>query len=276
MPWTAFLTLNATVPPFDDVRARQALNYAIDRRAMTLNSLLGGPSCQVLPKNTVGYIPYCPFTKDPNELGQWTGPDLAKARQLVAESGTAGQAVTVSIERGDFSSARSRRAQAKVVASALKAIGYRASIRPVPTEKYFEAFLDPTFRYQIGVTGWLSDYPAASNFILPLLTCKQTLDRLAGTDSFYANMSRFCMPSIDAMTERALTAQQNDPAQARDQWAEVDRALTAAAPLVVFASLRNGAVVSSRVGNVQGHPAYLWLLTQMWVTEPGTPSPSSG
>jgi peptide/nickel transport system substrate-binding protein len=277
MPWTAFLDLNARVPPFNDVRARQALNYAIDRRAMATapgHPLLGGTSCQVLPKNTVGYIPYCPYTKDPNDLGQWTGPDLQKARQLVAASGTAGQEVTIWIERGDTAPAQLRRRRAPIVASALRSIGYRPSIRPVPGADYLEALLDPKGRYQIAITGWISDYPAASNFVLPLLTCKQTLDRLAGRDSFFANssnFSHFCMPQIDAMTERALAAQQDDPAAARDRWAEVDRALTDAAGLVPFASFRNAAVVSSRVGNVQGHPAYLWLLTQMWVT--GTPSP---
>jgi peptide/nickel transport system substrate-binding protein len=279
MPWTAFLALNARVPPFNDVRARQALNYAIDRRALTTatrNPLLGGPSCQVLPKNTVGYIPYCPYTKDPNDLGQWTGPDLLKARQLVAASGTAGQEVTIWIERGDSVPAQQRRRQAPIVASALRSIGYRPSIRPVPGDNYLGSLLDPKGRYQIAVTGWISDYPAASNFVLPLLTCKRTLDRLAGRDFFFANMSHFCMPQIDAMTEGALAAQQDDPAAARDRWAEVDRALTDAAPLVTFASFRLGGVVSGRVGNVQGHPAYLWLLTQMWVAEPGTSSRAIG
>jgi peptide/nickel transport system substrate-binding protein len=276
MPWTAFLALNATVSPFNDVRARQALNYAIDRRALTTatrNPLLGGPSCQVLPKNTVGYIPYCPYTKDPNDLGQWTGPDLQKARQLVAASGTAGQEVTIWIQRGDSPPAQARRARAPIVASALRSIGYRPTIQPVPGDDYFGPLIDPKSRYQIAITGWFSDYPAASNFVLPLLTCKQTLDRLAGMDALFGNMSHFCMPQIDAMTERALAVQQEDPAAARDRWAEVDRALTDAAGLVPFTSLRTAAVVSGRVGNVQGHPAYLWLLTQMWVTEPGTPSP---
>lgn len=279
MPWTAFLALNVRVPPFNDVRARQALNYAIDRRALataTSIPVLGGTSCQVLPKNTVGYIPYCPYTKDPNDLGQWTGPDLQKARQLVAASGTAGQEVTIWIERGDTVPAQQRRRRAPIVASALRSIGYRPSIRPVPGDDYVGALLDPNGRYQIALTGWISDYPAASNFVLPLLTCKQTLDRLAGRDTFSANMSHFCNPQIDAMTERALAAQQGDPAAARDRWAEVDRALTDAAALVPFASFRNAAVVSGRVGNVQGHPAYLWLLTQMWVAEPGPSSPAIG
>jgi peptide/nickel transport system substrate-binding protein len=276
VPWTSFLTLNTAVPPFNDVRARQALNYAIDRQALAMaasDAFVGGPTCQVLPKNTVGYIPYCPYTKDPNELGQWTGPDVQKARQLVAQSGTAGQKVTIWIESGDTKSAQERRKRAPIVAMTLRSIGYRPTIRTIPGN-YFEPLVDPKSRHQIAITGWVSDYPAASNFVLPLLTCRQTLDRLSGADSFSANMSRFCMPQIDSLTERALATQQDDPAAARDRWAQVDRALTDAAGLVPVASFRNAALVSSRVGNVQGHPVYLWLLTQMWVTEPEAAPPS--
>ena len=36
---------------------------------------------------------YCPYTKNPGT--KWSAPDLAKAKQLVKESGTAGQKVTV-------------------------------------------------------------------------------------------------------------------------------------------------------------------------------------
>jgi peptide/nickel transport system substrate-binding protein len=274
-PANIFLALNTTVPPFNDVRARQALNYAIDRDALAgiteTTELLDEVSCQLLPKNTIGYIPYSPYTKSPSASGVWTGPDLAKARDLVARSGTAGQRVTVWIQEGDSFGAQQRRARAPVVASALRAIGYRPSIRVVPGAlpfDYVEAFVQPNSRLQIGMAGWLSDYPAASNFVLPLATCKQTLERIAGGQVFNANMTHFCSPIVDALTERALGAQQEDPSAARDRWAEVDRALSDASPFVTWASRRNAFLVSSRTGNAQGHATYQVLITQMWVVEP--------
>ena len=60
--------------------------------------IYGGPStavptCQVLPP-APGYGPYCPYTKNPSS-GKWTAPDLAKAKQLIEESGTKGASVKV-------------------------------------------------------------------------------------------------------------------------------------------------------------------------------------
>ena len=79
-------------------RVRQALNYAIDRRAIV--RLYGGsdaaaPTRQVLPPGVVGYRRYCPYTRHPNAQGVWTAPDLVTARRLVLASGTRGQRVTV-------------------------------------------------------------------------------------------------------------------------------------------------------------------------------------
>ena len=95
-PVTFWWFFNTRVTPFDDVRVRRAVNFAVDRAR--LNELAGGldsVTCQVLPSDLPGYRPYCPYTVNPNEAGTWTAPDLAKARSLVAASGTRGTSVAV-------------------------------------------------------------------------------------------------------------------------------------------------------------------------------------
>ena len=52
------------------------------------------------------YRPYCPYTARPGPRGSWRGPDLARARQLVAGSGTRGAKVTVSEPGGNLVSLR--------------------------------------------------------------------------------------------------------------------------------------------------------------------------
>ncbi len=77
---------NATKPPFDDVRLRRAVSYAIDRRALAEHTGFGDPARptdQLLPPGIPGY-------EDTNAypLG---GPDLERARRLAA--GFSGPAV---------------------------------------------------------------------------------------------------------------------------------------------------------------------------------------
>ena len=81
-PLTAmwYLPMNTRLPPFDNIKARQAVAYAIDRKSLV--NLFGGPVlaspiCQVLPPGFPGHEPYCPFTKDSG--AKWTAPDMAKA-----------------------------------------------------------------------------------------------------------------------------------------------------------------------------------------------------
>lgn len=276
-PSTVFATLNSNVPPFDDVRARKALNYAVDRRALitAAGPLTRELSCQLLPENMIGYVPHCPYTKAPNPSGLWTAPDLDIGRRLVAESGTSGQRVTVWTMGGDSPEAVIRRRVAPVIADALNAIGYRPSIREVPGDipDYVEALGDPDSKHQILLAGWATEYPAPANYFLPLTTCPETLAQFGkGALAF----TRYCSRKIDELTLRALDLQEEDPAASAQLWARVDRQVTDEAPLVNWANGRSVFFVSGRVGNVQGHTTYIVLLTQMWVTEPETPSPSPG
>ena len=93
-----YLFLNVRRPPFDHVRARRALNFAIDRGRIV--AFEGGrqvatATCQVLPVGFPGHEPYCPYTAGAGPGRPWSAPDLDEARALVAASGTAGERVEV-------------------------------------------------------------------------------------------------------------------------------------------------------------------------------------
>jgi peptide/nickel transport system substrate-binding protein len=92
-PGTIYVGFDLRKPPFDDVRVRQALSYAIDRDHVV--ELLGGPTswrttCQILPPNFPGYQPFCPYTLEP-EGGVWSAPDLDRTRALIEDADAIGK-----------------------------------------------------------------------------------------------------------------------------------------------------------------------------------------
>src|SRR5262249_11851856 len=128
---TTTLALSTRVAPFNSVDVRRAINYAVDRRQIV--QLMGGPqvaspTCQVLPPSMFGYAPYCPYTAGPVRGGVWTAPNLARAQELVRESGTRGDHVQVWTYAG-WTIAR----LAPYVAHLLDTLGYHASIH-VPSD----------------------------------------------------------------------------------------------------------------------------------------------
>jgi YVTN family beta-propeller protein len=257
-PWdlTWFLVLNTRIAPFDDVRVRRALNFAIDRRRLievTLGSGLGRLTCQVLPPGLDGYRRYCPYTASPRRDGSWTAPNLERARTLVRASGTAGQRVTVWIPRWIGFDARAGR----YVASVLSRLGFRARFRfaadPYPRQD--------DLHLQIGFYGWISDFATPAGFIPPGLGCAA----YTPGNPQNQNIAEFCNPTIDRKVATARALQTTDPAAASRLWTRIDRELTDQAPWVPFA---NGVIVSvrsKRVGNYQYNPQWLTLFDQLWV-----------
>jgi YVTN family beta-propeller protein len=258
LPGTSWWFLNTRVPPFDDVRVRRALNYAIDRKALV--ELTGGrsrESCQILPPSFPGYRPYCPYTRSPNPAGTWTGPNLAKARELVAASGTAGTQVEVPWADDPVVARISR-----FFVALLSRLGYRTSIRVVQSFEEHTAYVaDSRNRAQLGGAGWVADTLAASNFFQPLFTCASFVPK----SPVNLNWFEYCNPPLDAKMKEAAALQASDPVRANELWSEVDRAIVDQAVALPIASFRNRILVSERVGNYQSHPLWGTLLDQLWV-----------
>ena len=127
---TGYVSLNTRQPPFTNIKARQAVNYAIDRaRIIQLRDVAPGQAtatCQMLPPDFPGYQPYCPYTAGAGD-GAWHGPDMAKALRLVRESGTTNAPVTVWSR-----TTRPGKAAGSYLVGLLDELGYRASLHAVP------------------------------------------------------------------------------------------------------------------------------------------------
>jgi peptide/nickel transport system substrate-binding protein len=260
-PQTAmyYMALNVNVPPFDNLKARQAVSYGIDRA--TYVKIFGGPSlaqasCQVLPPNFPGYKPYCPFTRNAGASGRWTAPDLAKARQLVQQSGTQGARVAV-VGTNDTVG---KEITLQFVQD-LKRIGYAATPKLLSNAIQYPYIQDSTNRVQVGYSQWYQDYPAASDFINVLLGCGYFHP---GSDAS-PNISGFCDHAVQAQIDRALKLGETDPTAANALWAQVDRRLTDLSPIITLFNPKLVDLLSARVHGYQYNPQAGFLWDEAWI-----------
>ena len=181
-----YIGMNSQEPPFDDVKVRLALNYAIDREtlAQILLEETVRPAKGILPPGFPGYN---------SELtGYEYNPE--KARQLLAESRYGSDAasyplITMTLP-GSFGSPVSPTMGA-ILATWEEQLGIRIELLQTEWATYLEDLRQ--YRFQIfGGLGWIADYPDPENF----------LDGLFHTQSSN-NHTRYSDPKLDALLERA-------------------------------------------------------------------------
>ena len=234
-----FVPLNTHLPPFDDVRVRRAFNLAVNREAAV--RLFGGsrmaePSCQAIPPGLFGYQPYCPYPQD-----------RAAARRLVADSGAAGQTVTLVTDDSPTAVAIGT-----YLLDVLSDLGFRPRLQSLSANIQSTYIQNTHNRVQASLTTWYADYPSAANILAGNFGCAAFHP---GSDSS-TNIPGFCDPALDARLRVALLAHDGEGIAA------VDRAITDAAPAVVLFAPRYINLVSGRVRHFVYHETFRWLFQQ--------------
>jgi peptide/nickel transport system substrate-binding protein len=261
-PLTAewYFALNTKRPPFNNLQARQAINFAADRAAYVKiggGTSLAQPTCQILPPNFPGYQAYCPYTAG-GDTTTWTAPDLAKAKQLVDQSGTKGMKVVVNSATDETS-----KALAEQMVSDLNAIGYKASTQLLNGSIQYPYVQNSKNldKWNIAWSAWYQDYPAPSDFLVVLLGCGSIHP---GSDAS-PNIAEFCNPSIDAKMQQAEQMGATDPEGANNLWAQIDHEVTDQAPWVDLYNPKQIDFLSKRVQGYQWNPQWYILIDQQWI-----------
>ncbi len=208
---TSVIGLNNQLAPFDDVRVRQAFNYALDKERLidtfsTGNGLVAnGP----LPPGMPGF----------GSLDTPTYPyDPEKALELLAEAGYADPA-----ELGTLTYTTSGYGDPGAYVSAVITLWQEAlgvTIEPVVLDPF--TYFDELYGGNVGHfygSGWCADYPDPQNF----------LDILYHSGSAQ-NIGGFADATIDAQLKAARV--EEDPQQRLAQYQQIEQALVEAAPVV--------------------------------------------
>ena len=256
-----YFALNTKRPPFNNLQARQAINYAFDRKAavqLAGGSSLAVPSCQILPPNFPGYVQYCPYTANPaaNGAGPWSAPDIDKAKQLVQQSGTAGMSVVVNTDGPD-------KPFGEQMVADLNKIGYKAKLVVLAGSIQYPFVQNSKNldKWSVAWSAWYQDYPAPSDFLNVLLGCGS----IHPNSDASPNIAEFCDKGIQAKMDQALQTGVTDPDAANQTWAEVDHEVTDQAPWVNMYNPKQIDLLSKRVQGYQWSPQWYILYGQLWL-----------
>ena len=115
----AFFQLNMARPPTDNLKVRQALNYAVDKDAIIKVVLNGAGllSRTVLEKPLLGSKPFGPYPFDPK-----------RARQLLKEAGADGATIDLVVSQGNHVQDA---ATGEAVANYLRAVGLKVNLKTI-------------------------------------------------------------------------------------------------------------------------------------------------
>jgi len=239
---TFYFFLNTQAKPFNNQLAREAVNYAVDRRALArLNGGNFKPTCWFLPEGLVGHpTGQCPYG-DPN-----AAPNMAKAKQLLQQSGMAGESVTV------WGETRSPRKEfVNYFTDVLNNLGFKAKSKIIADAQYFPTIGNLKLQPQTGFADWNQDFPNPSDFYL--LMDKNTIQP--------TNNQNFSQVS-DPHVQSELAALNPVPADkldsVGDRWAKLDTYLAQKAYIVSYGQQQVPKFFSTKLnfGAAIFHPLY--------------------
>jgi peptide/nickel transport system substrate-binding protein len=201
---TYYYALNNAIPPFNNIKAREAVQYAIDPQAI-ISGVYGGlgrPTQNVLPPGSPQY----------KKINAWHF-DLAKAKQLVQQSGTSGATVDVYGPNEDPS-----KASTEYLAGQLTKIGYKPKLHLLSHAVYFQTIGNQATKAQAMFTDWYQDYPHPLDWFDTLLNG----NRIAKIHN--NNVGNVNVPSVNKEIEALKKITELTP-EANARWAKVDKDL---------------------------------------------------
>ncbi|MFB6842787.1 ABC transporter substrate-binding protein [Streptomyces sp. NPDC056361] len=237
---TEMVQMHTGRAPFDDLKVRQAVQYALDREAIV--TAAGGPA--VVDASTAA-MPGALFTggKQPDTLKIPLSGDVEKAKQLLKEAGKAdGFSTRLTVSMND-------KRIGEAIQESLGRAGIKVTIETVDPSAFYDTIGDTKSRTDLVYTGWCPDYPSGSTF-LPFVFDGRFIKVKGNTGNHSLFKDDATMKRMDEI------AAMSDGAQANKAWQDLDGQILAKAPVAPGASKRRTLLIGTNVAGAFGHTSW--------------------
>lgn len=197
---TYYYGFNNEKPPFDDVRVRKALSFAIDRDVIA-NAIMGQgekPAYFLTPEITYGFQPEMPA------YGKMTQQQrLAEARKLLEEAGyNRGNPLRFNLL---YNTSENHRKVATAIQSMWRSgLGVNVTLENQEWKTYLDSRREGNF--DVTRAGWCGDYNEASSFLTLMKSSNSSNDPRYHSEEYDALMAK-AMTTTSEKERQAIYAQ---------------------------------------------------------------------
>ncbi|MGW9028027.1 ABC transporter substrate-binding protein [Streptomyces sp. NPDC055722] len=167
--YTNYIAFNPTVKPFDNVKVRQAISYAIDRSSVINaagGSALAEPATTFLPdQKSFGYTPYDLFPAG-------AAGNAAKAKELLKEAGYP-NGLTVTLTHSNSKDFETSPEIATAIQDALKQAGITVNLQGLEENDYKDKIHNVKTEPGFFLAHWGADWPSGGPFLAPIFDGRQ-------------------------------------------------------------------------------------------------------
>ncbi|MBO4255362.1 ABC transporter substrate-binding protein [Streptomyces griseorubiginosus] len=167
--YTNYIAFNPTVKPFNNVKVRQAISYAIDRSSVINaagGSALAEAATTFLPnQKSFGYEPYDLFPAGA------TG-DPAKAKELLKQAGYP-SGLTVTLTHSNAKDFETSPEIATAIQDALKKAGITVKLQGLEDNDYSDTVHSVKTEPGFFLAHWGADWPSGGPFLAPIFDGRQ-------------------------------------------------------------------------------------------------------
>jgi peptide/nickel transport system substrate-binding protein len=222
---TYYFWMNMKKPPFDDQKVREAVNYALDTRA--LERIYAGQIAalhQILPPGMPGHKPYNLYPHD-----------MAKAKQLIKEANPSDRDITVWADSEPESGEAAQYYQ-----GVLSELGFNAKLKEISADNYYPVISNQsTPDLDTGWFDWFEDYPHPNDFFQPLLS---------GESIVPVGNTNFSQTDIPELNEKiSKLGEENLGPKQEAGYAQLDKEFMEQAPWAPYGTRTLSTFVSSAI-----------------------------